>query len=96
MKRVDRVSVFEDDTSMSTVKRSIETEGMIDKSHRLVVSERFPVRGPRKVRVIVFFDEEEEIPQENWLQAAEAGGSFDFLSEEGEDLYDERDGESLS
>ena len=77
---------------MSTHARSIEIQGLINGNHHLVVDESLPIDGPRRVRVIVFYDEE-EVPHQQWMKTASRGGAFDFLSDPEEDIYDENDGE---
>ncbi len=47
--------------------------------------------GPKRVRVIILLPEE-DIGEEEWLQAAGANPAFDFLKEPQEDIYTLSDG----
>jgi len=72
--------------------KAIETTGMIDKDHHLLLDEPLPFIGPAKVRVIILFPEEGDINEKEWLYAAAKDPSFDFLKEPEEDIYSLTDG----
>jgi hypothetical protein len=72
--------------------KAIETTGMIDKNHNLLLDEPLPFSGPAKVRVIILLPEEGDINEKEWLYAAAKDSSFDFLKEPEEDIYSLNDG----
>ena len=77
---------------MEIAKKAIETTGTIDPQHQLVLDEPLPVVGPTRVRVIILLPEEADIDEREWLRAAVANPSFDFLKEPQEDVYTLADG----
>lgn len=77
---------------MEIVEKAIETQGTIDKEHRLVLDEALPIEGPQRVRVIILVPEEAEIEEHRWLEAAAANEAFSFLNDAGEDIYSLSDG----
>lgn len=81
--------------NMGQQARVIETEGII-KNHHLVVDESLPIEEQQKVRVFVLYDQEAEVSEKSWMKAAMKGGSFDFLSDEEEDIYSLEDGVPLN
>jgi hypothetical protein len=44
---------------MDIVEKAIETQGTIDKDHRLILDETLPVEGPQRVRVIILVPEKQ-------------------------------------
>ena len=76
---------------MQAATQAIETIGMIDAQHHLVLDET-PITGPTRVRVIILLPEESEIDETEWLQAAAANPAFDFLKDPEEDIYTLSDG----
>ncbi len=72
--------------------KAIETMGTIDEQHHLVLDEPLPVEGPSRVRVIVLLDDDRKTDEREWLHAAAANPSFDFLKEPEEDIYTLHDG----
>ena len=74
--------------------KSYEISGIIDEDHHLVISEKLPVMGPKKVKVIVLV-EDDNLEEEDFLRAAQAGGSFDFWNNAGEDIYTIKDGKAV-
>jgi hypothetical protein len=72
---------------MDVASRAIETTGTVDAHHRLLLDETLPIRGPKKVRVIILFPEQDDIDESQWLQAASGNPSFDFLKDPEEDIY---------
>lgn len=69
---------------------SIETTATIGPNRQLVLDEDLPAQVSKKVRVIVLFDE--DIDEESWLKAGSQNDAFDFLADEGEDIYSLEDG----
>jgi hypothetical protein len=74
------------------MKKAIEITGTVDKMHRLLLDEPIPIAGPSKVRVIILLNEEADIEESEWLRAATINPAFDFLKEQGEDIYTAADG----
>jgi hypothetical protein len=75
--------------------RAIEAFGEIDKDGRIKLEKPIDHEG-RKVKVIILFPEEENIDDASWLEAVSKSESFDFLKEEGEDIYSVEDGKTVS
>ena len=71
---------------------AIETTGTINANHQIVLDEDLPSNAPSRVRVIVLFDEESDLNEKDWLQAASKNDVFDFLNDEAEDIYTLADG----
>lgn len=69
---------------------SIETTATIGPNRQLVLDEDLPAQVSKKVRVIVLFDE--DIDEESWLKTGSQNDAFDFLADEGEDIYSLEDG----
>ena len=74
---------------------AIETTGTINANHQIVLDEDLPSNAPSRVRVIVLFDEESDLNEKDWLQAASKNNVFDFLNDESEDIYTLADGKPL-
>lgn len=72
--------------------KAIETTGIIDEQHRLVLDETLPIAEKSKVRVIILLPEESDIGEKEWLKAATLNPAFDFLKEPEEDIYTREDG----
>ena len=77
---------------MQAATQAIETIGTIDAQHHLVLDETLPVVGPTRVRVIILLPEDSDISETEWLQAAAAKPSLDFLKDPEEDVYTLSDG----
>jgi hypothetical protein len=77
---------------MEIISKAIETTGMIDDKTHITLDEPLPDIGRKRIRVIVLIPEEEEIPEDTWLQAAEANQAFSFLKDAEEDIYTLEDG----
>lgn len=74
--------------------KAIEVAGVIDEQRRLRLDALLPIVGPRPVRVIILFPEQ-EISESDWLRAAAANPAFDFLKEPEEDIYTVADGKTF-
>jgi len=72
--------------------QAIETTGVVDEDGRLHLDEPLS-SGPRPVRVILLFDLEDDIDEQEWLRAASHNSAFDFLQHPEEDIYTAEDGE---
>ncbi|MGD2089541.1 MAG: hypothetical protein PVH61_25425 [Candidatus Aminicenantes bacterium] len=81
---------------MEVSSRAIETTGTVDAHHHLLLDEALPISGPKKVRVIILFLEEDHIDESEWLQAASVNPSFDFLKNPEEDIYSMNDGKPFN
>ncbi len=75
---------------------AIETTGTNNANHQIVLDENLPDNAPSRVRVIVLYDENNDIKEKDWLQAASINGAFDFLNDEAEDIYTLQDGVALN
>lgn len=73
---------------------AIETTATIGANRQLLLDEDLPENVSSKVRVIVLFAEE-DINEREWLKAASKNDAFDFLDDEGEDIYSLEDGKPL-
>lgn len=71
---------------------AVEVEGRIDEQRRLVLDQALPIQGPGKVRVIILFDEADDLAEPLWLRAGATNPAFDFLKEPEEDIYTPADG----
>lgn len=74
---------------------AIETTATIGANRQLLLDEDLPENASSKVRVIVFFDED-DFSEGDWLKAASRNDAFDFLSDAGEDIYTLEDGKPLT
>lgn len=81
---------------MEVASRAIETTGTVDARQHLLLDEALPISGSKKVRVIILFQEEDEIDESEWLQAASVNPSFDFLKNPEEDIYSMNDGKPFN
>ena len=81
---------------MEIASRAFEMTGTVDANHHLVLDGSLPVRGPRKVRVIILMPEEEDIDESEWLQAASKNPAFAFLEDPEEDIYSISDGKPFN
>lgn len=74
---------------------TIETTGTINANHQIELDEKLPDNMPSRVRVLVLFDENADIGENEWKKAASSNDVFDFLNDEGEDIYTLEDGKPL-
>jgi hypothetical protein len=74
---------------------AIETTATIGANRQLLLDEDLPESASSKVRVIIFFDEEDFI-EKAWLKSASENEAFDFLNGEVEDIYTLQDGKPLT
>jgi hypothetical protein len=74
---------------------AIETTGTINANHQIVLDEELPDNAPSRVRVIVLFDEDNEIGEKEWMKAASSTEVFDFLNDDDEAIYTLADGKPI-
>lgn len=72
--------------------KAIETTGTIDNMHHLSLDEPISITCPNKVKVIILFNEDTDMDEQEWLRAAASNPAFDFLREPEEDIYTLSDG----
>ena len=72
---------------MRAATQAIETTGTINVQHQLVLDGALPITGPTRVRVSHLLPEESDINGTEWLQAAAANPSFDFLKDPEANIY---------
>lgn len=75
--------------------KAIETTGTFDKSGLLKLANE-DVFSSKKVKVIILFNDDDEIGDKLWLSANATNSSFDFLKDEMEDIYTINDGKPIS
>ena len=73
-------------------KRAVETTGIVDEEHRLVLDEPLPIAGPSRVKVIILLPEDTDFDEKLWLEAARSNPAFEFLTDPTEDIYTAADG----
>jgi hypothetical protein len=76
---------------------TIETTGTVTDGHSITLDQELPLNDQSRVKVIVLFGEEngEDIDEKEWSQFLSSNEAFDFLSDDGEDIYTLEDGESI-
>ncbi|MCD6327816.1 hypothetical protein J7M28_09715 [bacterium] len=67
--------------------RTIETTGTVDDRRQLHLDSPLSLAGPARVRVIVVFEDDDDFPENEWLEAAASNPLFDFLKHSTEDIY---------
>jgi hypothetical protein len=77
---------------METPLTAIELIGTIDEQHQLRLDEVLPVSGPRRVRVIVLYPNDDSWDEKQWLQVASRNPAFADLAKPEEDIYSLADG----
>ncbi len=78
---------------METTMTAIEVAGTVDEHHQLQLDDTLPIRGPKRVRVIVLYPLVDEWDETEWLEAAARNPAFASLSDPEEDIYSLGDGE---
>jgi hypothetical protein len=73
---------------------AIETTGTISANRQLLLDEDLPENVSAKVRVIVFFAED-DLSEKEWMKAASKNEAFGFLNDEAEDIYTLEDGKPV-
>jgi hypothetical protein len=68
----------------------LSVEGIYDGKH-LKLAEKLKIRSPKKV-IVTFLDSIQcELSSEELHALAQKGGAFDFLNNEAEDVYSDKD-----
>jgi len=78
---------------METNLTAIELAGTVDEDHQLQLDDVLPIRGPKRVRVIVLYSPADEWDEREWLHAATLSPAFGFLRDPAENIYGPLDGE---
>lgn len=76
---------------MDRLAQAYEGTGEINAERRLRLDEPIPFSGPRRVRVIILFPDD-DIDEVAWLRGAAANPALGFLSNLAEDIYSLDDG----
>jgi hypothetical protein len=76
---------------LETMFTAIETTGVVDDAHQLRLDAELPIDGPRRVRVIVLYPED-DLDEMMWLKAASVNPAFESLNDPKEDIYSLLDG----
>ena len=71
---------------------AIELTGSVDESHHLQLDSLLPIRGPKRVRVIILYPLDDELSETEWLKAATTNPIFDALDDPEENIYSLTDG----
>ncbi len=71
---------------------AVEVTGIIDEHQQLQLDTILPITGPKRVRVLVLYAEDDETGEAQWLQAAAKNDAFDILRDVEEDIYSLNDG----
>jgi len=77
---------------MSHLMLTVEATGTIEEGRRINLDQSLPDIGRRRVRLIVFLEEDTDIDEQEWLRAASTNSAFAFLADE-PNLYTLADGE---
>ncbi len=77
---------------MEIASKAIETNGTVDVHRHLILDHSLPIKGPKRVRVIILFPEDDDIDELEWIQSASRNPSFAFLEDPEEDIYSINDG----
>lgn len=77
---------------METAMAAIEVTGAIDEQQQLQLDRLLPIRGPKRVRVIVLYPTDDELSEPEWLHAAATSPAFHSLHDPVEDIYSVTDG----
>jgi len=75
--------------------RAIETMGSMEKSGFLKLDVPLYIDKKQKVKVIILYNESDEISDGAWLNAISTNPAFDFLKDKKEDIYSIADGKPM-
>ncbi len=76
---------------MENTMTAIEMSGTIDENRNLKLDDLFPISGPKRVRVIVMYPDD-DFDEMAWYKAASNNPALDFLKDSKEDIYTLNDG----
>ncbi len=77
---------------MGAELRAVEMTGTVDEQQHLVLDGPIPIAGPSRVRIIILVEQDSEIDEHEWLDAASRNPAYDFLKDPREDIYTINDG----
>lgn len=77
---------------METLFRAIETTAIIDDERHLSLDTPLPEKANGRVRLIILFAGDGEIPEQEWLRAMSTNPVFSFLHDPRENIYSVSDG----
>jgi len=75
--------------------KAIETTGRIEKSGLVKLDTPIDLKNKQKVRVIILYNEDEDINEKAWLASVSSNPAFSFLKEPEEDIYTIADGKPI-
>lgn len=75
--------------------KAIETTGTFENGGLLRLDNIGKIES-KKVKVILLFNDDDEIDEQLWLNAHSKNPAFDFLKDEKEDIYTLADGNPIS
>lgn len=79
---------------MKTPITTLEMTGTVSENRlQLLLDSALPIYGPKRVRVIVLYEADDEWDEAEWLRAAASNPAFYFLNDPTEDIYSLSDGE---
>ena len=81
---------------MQVISKAVEVKGEIDKNHKLLLDEPLSAIPPGKVRIILMFENETDIDEQEWLLSAAKNSAFEFLKDINEDIYSNSDGKPFN
>lgn len=76
--------------------KAIEVTGRVDGKGQLHLDESLPLVGPNRVRVILLFEDSDDISEQEWLRVGARNSEFEFLKDAEEDIYTLADGKSFN
>ncbi|MBU0764671.1 MAG: hypothetical protein KJ607_07545 [Bacteroidetes bacterium] len=75
--------------------KAIETTGVIEKSGLLKLDKRVNYPKKQKVKVIILYNEDDDINEKLWLTSISDNPAFAFLNDKAEDIYSIDDGKPI-
>ena len=75
--------------------KAIETTGRIEKSGLVKLDSPTDLKNKQKVRIIILYNEDEDINEQAWLTSISSNPSFAFLNDKEEDIYTIHDGKPI-
>lgn len=72
--------------------RAIETTGHIDKPGLLKLDTKINFDRNKQLKIIILINDEDEIHDSVWMSGTSFNPAFDFLEDEGENIYSLSDG----
>lgn len=81
---------------MQVISKAVEVKGEIDKNHKLLLDEPLSAIPPGEVRIILMFENETDIDEQEWLSSAAKNSVFEFLKDLNEDIYSNSDGKPFN